>query len=294
MQINVHQLDIIGKLFQEWRVLLESAPLNYVTMRLQNVRRRGSAAACPLTAGGKRAKSRFMVDRNARNEMALAIESFMGGKLTAFQFDEVLFEIATATTDKTVQEIRHVLWCFYDDGKDHQVVATTAEWDCFNRLILRLKSDGEIEVAGKKRSWTIRQFIAVLALIAFLAVVKQTGWGEHLFIYAMPFGVISMLLAAWNKERQRKCLQMQTPITPFPSVASLRAIRRQVTDFSKRRYPLGISDRQIRSPLMSQILWIQCGILGLMFAPIPLLLQALPETESDVRIKNSPAVSVSW
>ena len=51
----------------------------------------------------------------------------------------------------------------YDDCKEHFVVASKAQWDFFNRLLLLIASDAEIAVATR-RSWHPSQSIAAVFL----------------------------------------------------------------------------------------------------------------------------------
>ena len=77
-----------------------------------------------------------MIDRLSRNKIIDAIKKYMGEEISAFEFDDLLWEINTE--DKTAQEIISLLWYYYDDCKDHKVVANKETWDLFNRLLLLL------------------------------------------------------------------------------------------------------------------------------------------------------------
>lgn len=48
--------------------------------------------------------------------------------------------------------------------EDHNVVATKEEWDCFQRLLLILKSDAEIVQETGERKGTVRQAVAAVCL----------------------------------------------------------------------------------------------------------------------------------
>jgi len=62
-------------------------------------------------------------------------------------------------------DIADVLWFHYDDLKDHKVIAAKAEWDYFNRLLLLLESDAELEEIKSGHKWHACQAIAVLLWI---------------------------------------------------------------------------------------------------------------------------------
>lgn len=107
-----------------------------------------------------------MVDRKARDQIAAALQSYMDERITAFELNEALWEIATP--DKTAREIIYALWFFYDDITDHSIVASRDDWDYFNRLLLLLQSEGELENAKTQHRWTIRQCIAMICLFLFV------------------------------------------------------------------------------------------------------------------------------
>lgn len=217
--------------------------------------------------------------------MEAAIRSYMDERLTAFQLDETLSEISAKTDDKTVQHVGDALWFHYDDITDHKIVASQEEWDYFNRLALLLKSDAELESTTIRKHWSWQNGIAAIALIGFICTAIYVGWGEHLLIVAIPFGILSMLLGYWANRVRRRLSKTEIALTPFPSVASLLSVRRATAGFSKRRYPSDIKSRTIRSPVATKVMLLPAKILWLLFAPIPLLCQMFPQTETTTRIK---------
>lgn len=217
--------------------------------------------------------------------MAKAIRSYMNEESTAFQFDEALFDASTGTNDKTVQSVRRALWFFYDDCKDHKIVATKEVWDYFNRVLLLLESDGEMETVRSWRQWHPLQGVAALLFLAFTSIAIRVGFGQHLFAYALPLGPPSMLIAWLNARRRRKTVSTsQTALTPFPSVRSLLAARRRSGGFMRRRYPQAVDGRRIRDPIIDKLMWVPWSIAWCMFSPVALLVQMLPERESETRI----------
>jgi len=226
------------------------------------------------------------IDRKARERMAAAIRSYMDGMTTVSQLDDVLAEVMKTTQDKTVESIRQALWHLTTGVvKDGKIVASKEDWDHFNRLVLLLDSDGEMEVVKGRRRWRIGQCIAVLCLVGFLYIAFQTGFGEHLFFYATPFGAVSMILV-WFASRQRK---RETATEPFPSVDSLLSVRRQVPGFTMAEYPKTLTGRRIREPfietLFDKFMLIPLGLVWLMCSPLPLFFQMLPRRERETRIR---------
>ena len=218
--------------------------------------------------------------------MAKAIRSYMNEESTAFQFDEALFEASTGTNDKTVQSVRRALWFFYDDCKDHKIVGTKEVWDYFNRVLLLLESDGEMETVRSWRQWHPLQGVAALLFLAFAVIAIRVGFGQHLFAYALPFGPPSMLIAWLNARRRRQTVNTsETALTPFPSVSSLLAARRRAGGFMRRRYPKAVAGRRIRDPVIEKLMWVPWSIAWCMFSPAALFFQMLPERESETRFK---------
>ena len=226
-----------------------------------------------------------MIDRESRDRAAKAIGSYMNEEMTAFQFDDALTEASSATPDRTVKTIRRALWFHYDDCKDHKIVASKWEWDYFNRLLLLLESDGEMETTRSWREWHLLQGVAALLLLLFLGIAFRVGFGEHLLAYALPFGPPSMLLAWLNSRRRRKTSSTaEIALAPFPTFRSLRAVRRRVGGFVKHRYPKAIVSRRIRDPIIDKLMWVPWSIAWCMFSPIALLFQMLPGRECQTKI----------
>jgi len=217
--------------------------------------------------------------------MEAAIRSYMDERLTAFELDETLSDISSKTDDKTVQHVGQALWFHYDDITDHKIVASQEEWDYFNRLALLLKSEAELEGSTTRRHWSWQNGIAAIAFVGFVFASIHFGWGKHLFIVAIPFGVVSMLLGYWANRTAKRLSRTEIALTPFPSIASLLAVRRNVADFSKNKYPSNIRGRIIRSPFANKIMLLPAKLMWLMFAPIPLLFQMFPQTETTTQIK---------
>lgn len=227
-----------------------------------------------------------MTDRTARDQIAKAIRSYMTEKITAFEFDEALFEACTGTKDQTVLNARKELWFFYDDCTDHKIVASKEVWDYFNRLLLLLESDGELETIKSWWKWHPLQGVAGLLFLAFAGIAVRVGFGQHLFAFALPFGPPSMLIAWLNARRLRQTISTsESALTPFPSVSSLLAARRRANGFIRCRCPKAVAVRTIRDPIIDKLMRVPWSIAWCMFSPMALLFQMLPERESETRIK---------
>lgn len=227
-----------------------------------------------------------MTDRKARDRMATVIRSYMNEEITAFEFDESLGKAMAGTDDQTVRVIGQDLWFFYDDCRDHRIVASKDEWDYFNRLLLLLGSDAKLEIAKGPRTWSIRQAIAAAFLILFVMIALPTGFGLHLFAIALPFGPVSMVLAWLNGRcRERTTPDREPALSPFPSVGCLLSVRRGVPAFAKMRYPESMRGRRIRHPIVDKLLWIPGTLIWWMCSPVALLFQMLPERRPRATVR---------
>ena len=225
-----------------------------------------------------------MIDREARNRMVAAIQSYMDESIASFQFDKTLRDIENETEDETVQIVSNGLWYYYNDLTDHKIVASKEEWNCFNRLLLLLESDGELETIASEFQWHVNQAIAALFFLVFLAMGIYNGFSDTLFLYAIPLGLPSMLLA-WLNSHRNEVTSMETALEPYPSVTSLLAVRRSVHGFKKKHYPKALNKRKLRDPITEALMQIVFLVCWSMFSPVVLFFQMLPERMVDTRIK---------
>jgi len=228
-----------------------------------------------------------MFSRYDRDSLIEVINRYLNDELTAFKLHDAISEIGAKTKDETVNQVVSLFWCHYDDVEDHKVVASKEEWDYFQRLLLILKSDAEIiEEAGERR-WTARQAVAAACLALFGVAVVKMGWGYHLLVVTIPLGVVSMLLSHWRSRHEARRLHDQTALMPFGSVSELLSLRRKVRNFVKARYPAHLGTRRIRSPLGSAAMWLHFGAVWLVFSPVALAFQMLPEPEHRWKVAGS-------
>ena len=202
----------------------------------------------------------------------------MDEALTAFAFDEEINELRTATADGTVQFVVDSLWFHYDDCKDHLAGLSKPEWDYFQRLILLLESDAEIERLRQRR-WSVRQVVAGIALIGFGLCVSRIGIGWHLLGFALLFGPVSILLSYWRNCSERRQAEERLRLAPFSvdlrtachPYGRLRLLEEEI--------PGWCQDQEIHSRLMTMAVWLQTAVLWSFISPLILLFQTLPEKE---------------
>jgi hypothetical protein len=260
----------------------------YVDARIgRDYRRADGAVKVPEQAAEQRAGAEVIgaIDRQSRNRLANAINRYLDGAMTAFAFDGEIFGILHESKDATVEYAVRSLWYHYDDCKDHLAGLSKVEWDYFQRLILLLESDAEIERVSQ-RKWSIRQLVAGLGLIGFGLCVYKVGIGWHLFGFALAFGPISIALSYWRNRSEMPEARKRIDLVPFSSFSELRATRKTVAGFSKRRYPAGYKTRNVHSRLMTTVVWFQTCVLWSFISPLILLFQVLPEKELETRIRQ--------
>jgi hypothetical protein len=227
-----------------------------------------------------------MFSRDDRDALVEAINRYLCEETTAFELDKVISEIGARTKDQTVKHVVALFWYHYDDVDDHKIVAAKEEWDFFHRLLLILKSDADIVAEPGKRMWTLRQAASAVCLALFGLVIVETGFGRHLYCATVPLGIISMLLAHWRSCDEGHRFQEQAALMPFNSVSALLSLRRKVRNFVKVRYPIRLGSRQIRSPMSAAAMWLHFGAVWLLFSPMALILQLLPESEHRWKVTN--------
>ncbi|MDR0327001.1 MAG: hypothetical protein LBI05_01755 [Planctomycetaceae bacterium] len=229
-----------------------------------------------------------MIDRVARNKMVAAIEAYMNDETTAFIFSDALADIAGKTEDAAVKEASQVLWYFYDDLKDHKMVASKESWNLMYRIILLLQSNVEVEKTWT-RQWSSPKIIA-LGLILLLAWLTWTIGGSGIWMIVW----LGTGLLTWEIDRRIRApfrnewndLPNNIEVFPFDSVPSIFRAAKSVPDFYKRPFPQELAQRRIRNGL-SRFLDVQIhfprpmmlffGFIGwTIVLPVVLLVQLFP------------------
>ena len=216
-----------------------------------------------------------------RSSLATLIRSFLDSEITAFKFDEQL-DPFRESEDPLVNHVVDAVWFHYDDCDDHLVCFTKQQWDYFQRLLLILSSDCRIETRTQRR-WSIKQLFAALTLFGFNYFAAQLGWGQHLLIVAIPFGIVSIALSFW-RHRDATAPNPYAPVVfPFATFSDL-ATAYHSSGFRKTRYPKHIGARTIRSPLMAAFWRLHTYTAWLILSPVPLLFQSLPDRQTETRV----------
>ena len=221
-----------------------------------------------------------MINRDARNRLADLIRRYLDEQAKAFDFDEALDEFRDSDDD-AVRFVSETVWYHYDDCKDHLVVLNKPEWNYFQRLLLLLESTSEVTLT-RSRHWTYTQLFAAFLLLACITIAFQTGIGEHLLIFFIPFGIGSIAISRFRHPAE-EASPYDAIITPYQSFCDLR-IAHEETRFQKVRYPSHLTKRTIRSPLMDWFGLAYCCIGWGMLPLIPLLFQCFPTSSENVKI----------
>ncbi len=229
----------------------------------------------------------MVFSRYDRDALVAVINRYLSDDLTAFRLDDALSDLSARTKDQTVKHVADLFWYHYDDIEDHKVIASKEEWDFFQRLLLILKSDADIVEETGERKWTARQAVAAACLAVFAVVLAKTGWGSHLFLATVPLGGVSVLLKLWQSSLEETQLRQQARLVPFGSMSEMRSVRRKVQGFVKSRYPTRLGSRQIRGPVSEAFNWLHFAVVWLLFSPVALLVQALPEREQRWKVAGT-------
>jgi hypothetical protein len=226
-----------------------------------------------------------MVDRGAREQLASILRSYMNEEITAFELDERLDSFRRFPNDETVELIAADLWGCYDDLKDHKVVATKETWNYFNRVLLLLSSDAELERGRNEFQWHLGQILPGVCLLLAVGLSVRIGWNLDLLEVFVPFGLVSMAISWMN--RRRSICNPAPETYPFPSFTSLSAVRRRTGFASKMPWHKALGRKKIRHPLIAAAMWAPSIAAWLALSPVILLFQSLPERTRTARLKFS-------
>ena len=220
----------------------------------------------------------------SRESLASLIRSFLDSEMTPFSFDERL-DAFRGSEDAVIRYVVQEVWYHYDDCDDHLFCFSRQQWDYFQRLLLVLSSNCRIETE-LQRLWTSKQLMAALSLCSFALIAMKSGWGSHLLILSIPFGLISMALSLWPPRVSTASDPYTQIIFPFATFSDLKRAHRS-SGFRKTQYPKHLGTRRIRSPLMEGFWQLHSMIFCLVFSPIPLLFQMLPENQTVTRVVSA-------
>ncbi|MDZ4403555.1 hypothetical protein [Prosthecobacter sp.] len=229
-----------------------------------------------------------MIDRVERDRMIVVIEGYLDDRITAFEFDKQL--CPASNNDQMAAEIARLAWFHYDDCKDHHVVMTKEQWNLFQRFILLLKSDlealPELPISTVKR-WGWDHGLALVVCLLFVALACWVGWGPLLFLLALPFGVVSLMIDRYRTGLEPVSNQRDPAFFPLNNFVQLSQLRRRTMDFEKRQYRQEISTRRIRDEAEQQLNCFMGYVFRLLFGPLMLLGQAFPSTSIAAPVSES-------
>jgi len=224
-----------------------------------------------------------MINRTDRDSLINYINQYISEEISAFDLDDSLMEIADKTDDETVKIVSEYMWYFYDDLKDHNIVATKEEWDLFQRFILLLKSDEKlIEIESKK--YTVRQIFSLILLCIFFFAWWKFGWNVQLLMTSMVLGVFSIIISFWKRVEEQKNSELIPEIFPFENFSHLMKIRKNNSRFKKKKYNRKLESQRVRSPIVDILKHLRYRISWLIYSPIVLLFQSLPEKVKQIKI----------
>jgi hypothetical protein len=194
-----------------------------------------------------------MIDRNARNELAAAIERLVSGEMTNDEFDNGYFERWSESADPAVFELAGFGWSLYDDMRAHPYrleggdAVSEAARHIADHALLFLQTDREYEwpqdVFGVRRAkgaaliwvrfWLLCYVCAGFTL-SVLWILRRAH--EPLFVNLLWLGGLSAvinLIIAWARRTERKNRFLSTgdfnSTWPFLGQADIEAALREPT-----------------------------------------------------------------
>ncbi len=223
----------------------------------------------------------FTINREHRERLAAIVRQYLDGEISAFAFDE-LTDPFRGSYDKTVKHVASTVWFHYDDCKNHFVNLTKPEWDYFQRLLLVLDSNDHI-VKTTTLCWRYSQLLALLSFIGFALAAWYCGFGIHLLLIAIPFGIVSIGI-----QRYRNCARPDLPysevLLPFSTFSELASTYKSVSQFRKKRHPKHLPGPRIRSVTMEVVVSIPLYCVWAVLSPVALFFQMFPTTTTRTRV----------
>lgn len=226
------------------------------------------------------------IDRDNRDRLVETIKQFLNEEMMAFDFRDAICNIYSKSKDPAILYAIDTLWYFYDDSKDHKVALEKVQWDFINRLMLLLKSDARITI-DKNSKWHFTQLVAAVSLLLFCLCTAVLGFGEHLFIVAIPFGIISFVIAKIRNKSKPELSKNELALTPFKSRSEILTLRRKLPYFKKMKYSSTIENRPFRSDFYMKFLNFYWRIIWLMLSPLVLIYQSFPDKNEVIHIRPS-------
>ena len=190
-----------------------------------------------------------MIDRDARNRLLQGIDDYMDEKISAEEFDDLLFKrIAPHTEDEGIKEISIWLHDFHYIADTIHPRSECPYWKFFNRCRLLLSSDAEYYVESLPRCFNFFRRISMVLLVMWVLVAVGIGGQAGILssvamlgVLYFPFGFVMYVLCVPSFfMSEKKAAQKQNVLFaeyPFESFADLLAVRRSVPKFLSKRFP---------------------------------------------------------
>lgn len=217
-----------------------------------------------------------MVIREDRDKLISMVNEYLHDNITAFEFDDKLWTLNNSQ-DATVVHLRLELWYYYDDCKDHKIVASKELWDYFQRILLLLHTDAEIKIT-KRRHWHYTQWFAmILFAVAVCIYIFSVNWVLAVIIHAVLWLFSYLIFKSQSSDEIRRREGIPWNFCyPYKNIQQLLTFRRKTPSFKKEPFPQKLNRRTIRP----RILELKCEILTFIawvcFCPLVLLYQAIP------------------
>ena len=221
-----------------------------------------------------------MIDREKRNQLAALIRRYLNGKADAADFEKCQLDNYISAD----QAIYHVsLELSYYSEKTASTL-TKQDWDSIQRLLLLLDSNSTVSwQAAPYRLWT--QPVAEALLVTCLVIALLTGFTLHLFLYFIPIGLATILLALLQSPSS-EVRPFEEVVSPFQSIADL-GIAYDSANFVKQRYPapsIKNNNRSFLGFLRADVSIVFVFLLWICMPPFLLLLLCWLGPEYEVQV----------
>lgn len=206
-----------------------------------------------------------MIDRQARELLVAAIDSYLNEEIELSAFNHAVFAIAAATPDAAAHYVAETVSDTYDDAP-HRIEAW--DWNCLQRIRLVLLSD--CEMFFQKESEFGRRYVALACLAFIIATAWLTGNSPELHLVCLLSGML--LYGVGSRELDPN--PYYEIVFPFDSVRQLANVYRQTPGFRKQRIPRAW--RRKSSEVRPALVWLVTSIAHALFMPLIVLFECFP------------------
>lgn len=183
-----------------------------------------------------------MIDRERRNQLAALIRRYLDGRADASDFEKCQLE-NYISADQAIYHVSSELSYYSENAAS---TLSKQDWDYIQRLLLLLDSNSTVSwKAAPYRLWT--QPVAESLLVTCLFIALLTGFTLHLFLYFIPIGLATILLALLQSPSS-EVRPFEEVVSPFQSIADL-GIAYDSANFVKQRYSAPAKNRNNSSIL---------------------------------------------